>query len=68
MNVQWIYISPYDANTYIINGKILIDTGINPDILTRELEKYINITDLELIILTHCHFDHTGAAAGIAIQ
>ena len=68
MNVQWIYTSPYDANTYIINGKILIDTCISSDVLTRELEKYINITDLELIILTHCHFDHTGAAAGIAAK
>ncbi|MBN2487670.1 MAG: MBL fold metallo-hydrolase [Methanosarcinaceae archaeon] len=68
MNVQRIYTSPYDANAYIINGKVLIDTGISPDILIRELEKYINITDLELIILTHCHIDHTGAAAGIAVK
>jgi hydroxyacylglutathione hydrolase len=68
MNVQRIYTSPYDANTYIINGKILIDTGISPDILTKELEKFINISDLELIILTHCHLDHTGAAAVIAAK
>lgn len=46
------------ANAYLIDGTVLIDAGIDP----REVAGY----DLELIILTHCHFDHTCAAPEIA--
>ncbi|PXF61806.1 MAG: MBL fold hydrolase [Candidatus Methanogaster sp.] len=46
------------ANAYLLDGTVLIDTGIDP----WEVAGY----DLELIILTHCHFDHTCAASDIA--
>ena len=46
------------ANAYLIDGTVLIDAGIDP----REITGY----DLQLIILTHCHFDHTRAASEIA--
>ena len=39
---------------------------MNSDLIIKQLEKYIKLTDLELIILTHCHYDHTAAAAAIA--
>jgi len=66
MNVEKINASPYDANTYLVNGKILIDTGMSPHILLAELERHVDLKKLELIILTHCHYDHSGAAADIA--
>ncbi len=57
--------SMYSSNTYLINKKILIDPGMNPDILVKELEKYTSPENIELIVLTHCHFDHTGAAKSL---
>jgi len=46
------------GNAYLIDGTVLVDAGIDP----REVAGY----DIELIILTHCHFDHTCAAPEIA--
>jgi glyoxylase-like metal-dependent hydrolase (beta-lactamase superfamily II) len=46
------------ANAYLIDGTVLIDAGIDP----RAIAGY----DIELIILTHCHFDHTCAVPEIA--
>jgi len=66
MNVKKFHTGYYDANSYLVNGKVLIDTGINTDALIAEIEKNIDIHDLELIILTHCHYDHTAAAEAIA--
>jgi glyoxylase-like metal-dependent hydrolase (beta-lactamase superfamily II) len=39
---------------------------MNSDLIIKQLEKYIKLIDLKLIILTHCHYDHTAAAAAIA--
>ncbi len=66
MNVKKFHTGYYDANSYLINGKVLIDTGINTNALIAEIEKSIDINDLELIVLTHCHYDHTAAAEAIA--
>jgi glyoxylase-like metal-dependent hydrolase (beta-lactamase superfamily II) len=46
------------GNAYLIDGTVLIDAGIDP----RAVAGY----DIELIILTHCHFDHTCAVPEIA--
>lgn len=66
MEVRYICPTAYDSNVYLVNGKVLIDAGMNSDLIIKQLEKYIKLTDLELIILTHCHYDHTAAAAAIA--
>ena len=66
MKVKKFHTGYYDANSYLINGKVLIDTGINTNALIAEIEKNIDINDLELIVLTHCHYDHTAAAEAIA--
>ena len=54
----------YSSNSYLILGKktILIDPGISGtfNILMEELEKN-KIKNIDLIINTHCHFDHTSA-------
>lgn len=66
MQVRHFNAGLYDANSYLINGKVLVDTGINTSALIAAIEKNIDIRNLELIILTHCHIDHTAAAEEIA--
>ncbi|WP_406660275.1 MBL fold metallo-hydrolase [Methanolobus sp. ZRKC3] len=66
MQVKQFNAGLYDANSYLVNGRVLIDTGINTSALLAEIEKNIGIKELELIILTHCHFDHSAAALEIA--
>lgn len=58
-NVNGVF---YDSNAYLIDAKrkTLVDAGMNG---ARVLEK---IPDgLELLILTHCHYDHMGAVPEI---
>ncbi|HEY3273590.1 MAG TPA: MBL fold metallo-hydrolase [Methanocella sp.] len=54
-NVNGVF---YDSNAYLIDAKrkTLVDAGIDG---TRVLEKVP--ADLDLIILTHCHYDHVAA-------
>ncbi len=66
MQVKHINTGLYDANSYLINRKVLVDTGMNTDGLLKEIEKNTDIGDLELIILTHCHYDHTASALRIS--
>lgn len=66
MQVKQFNTGHYDANSYLINGKVLIDTGINTSALMAAIGEHINIDELELIVLTHCHFDHTAAVPEIA--
>lgn len=66
MHVQKINASPYDSNIYLINKKFLIDTGMESAALVKELENHIDLNTLDTIILTHCHFDHSGAASKVA--
>lgn len=51
-----------NSNTYII-GDILIDPGtnLNGEYLLEQLnEVNMKISDISLIVNTHCHFDHIG--------
>jgi glyoxylase-like metal-dependent hydrolase (beta-lactamase superfamily II) len=66
MQVKHFNAGLYDANSYLINGTVLVDTGINTSALVAAIEKETDIKEIELIILTHCHFDHTAAAGEIA--
>jgi glyoxylase-like metal-dependent hydrolase (beta-lactamase superfamily II) len=54
-NVNGVF---YDSNAYLIDAKrkTLVDAGIDG---TRVLEQVP--ADLDLIILTHCHYDHVAA-------
>jgi hydroxyacylglutathione hydrolase len=49
----------YFGNAYVV-GNILIDAGILP----HEIEPYRE--EIEIIVLTHCHFDHTAHVKEIA--
>ena len=54
------------CNCYLITGKknTLIDVGIreNIDYIEKQLQELnLSISDINDIIYTHCHYDHTGA-------
>jgi len=51
-----------DSNCYLIDN-ILIDTGtgMNKDYLPLKIkESSLDVDDIEMIVNTHCHFDHVG--------
>lgn len=53
----------YDSNCYLINDNILVDTGAgqNKEYLFSKLrENGVEPEDIELVVNTHCHFDHIG--------
>ena len=52
MPVTWIPGRGYFGNAYIV-GSALIDAGVLPSVI----EAYR--ADIDTIVLTHCHFDHT---------
>ncbi len=66
MEVRYICTTANDSSVYLVNGKVLIDAGINSNLIIKQLERYIKLTDLKIIILTHCHYDHVAAAAEIS--
>ncbi|WNY25708.1 MBL fold metallo-hydrolase [Methanolapillus millepedarum] len=65
MIVERIVPAYYDSNIYVINKKILIDAGMSTDYILSHLENVTPVSDIELIILTHAHYDHFGAAPAI---
>src|SRR5438067_460967 len=63
------------VNTWLLRGDplTLVDTGPHSDDARAALEEGlrgagVRIEDLELIVLTHHHLDHTGLAATIAAR
>lgn len=62
-NVIFIPAIANDSNYYVIDGEILVDTGTGQftDYLYSKLEENeIKIDDINLIVNTHCHYDHVG--------
>jgi glyoxylase-like metal-dependent hydrolase (beta-lactamase superfamily II) len=62
---------PIGGNIYMLkvkNNFILIDTGLprNDSYIFKYLGKFGRDPDaLDLVVLTHCHIDHTGSAAAV---
>ena len=53
----------YDSNCYLINDNVLVDTGAgqNKEYLFSKLrENGVEPENIEMIVNTHCHFDHIG--------
>ena len=54
----------YDSNIYLIEGKYptLIDTGTGShfESLIKSIKRHIDPKEIEIILLTHEHFDHCG--------
>lgn len=66
MEIIKLKTSPYDANAYLVDRSILIDVGMDDGSIISQLEKLIELKELKTIILTHCHFDHSGGAGEVA--
>jgi glyoxylase-like metal-dependent hydrolase (beta-lactamase superfamily II) len=61
MQVTWVPEQSAYANSYIY-GKILIDAGLPP----MAIRPYKD--EIDTIVLTHCHFDHTARIKEIAFM
>jgi len=61
----------YDSNIYLIKGdstSTLIDagTGFFNDQVIKSVEESLGSSELDKLVLSHRHFDHTGGAADLA--
>jgi glyoxylase-like metal-dependent hydrolase (beta-lactamase superfamily II) len=61
LSIECFTLGPLATNAYLLhkpeeNRGIIIDPGMNPQILLERIEKL----DIEAILLTHAHFDHIG--------
>ena len=54
----------FDGNVYLILDErpILVDAGMMAAPTLRNIKKFIDPQKIEMIVLTHCHHDHSGAA------
>ena len=54
----------YDGNVYLVMDErpILVDAGMMAGPTLKNIKKYIDPKKIEMIVLTHCHHDHSGAA------
>ena len=59
MQVHWIPGEQFLANSYVY-GPVLVDAGVIPMAVDRFR------TEIETIVLTHCHYDHIAHLAEIA--
>ena len=57
----------FDGNVYLVLDErpILVDAGMMAGPTLKNIKKYIDPTEIEMIILTHCHHDHSGAAPAL---
>lgn len=57
----------FDGNVYLILDKrpILVDAGMMAGPTLKNIKKFIDPGKIEMIVLTHCHHDHSGAAPAL---
>ncbi|HOK57782.1 MAG: MBL fold metallo-hydrolase [Methanothrix sp.] len=57
----------YDGNAYLVMAErpVLIDAGMFSEPTIRNIRRFMDPEELEMIILTHCHHDHSAAAPAI---
>lgn len=58
--------SSYDCNVYLVDDSILIDVGMDAGSIIAQLKNHVKPGQLKYIILTHCHYDHSGGAGDVA--
>ena len=69
MDVRAFTVGPVQENTFLLrrdgaDRAVMIDPGDEPDVLLGAVDK-LDVT-VEAILLTHTHFDHSGAVAPVA--
>ncbi|HPT19270.1 MAG TPA: MBL fold metallo-hydrolase [Methanothrix sp.] len=57
----------FDGNVYLVldTRPILVDAGMMAGPTLKNIKKFIDPTKIEMIVLTHCHHDHSGAAPAL---
>ena len=57
----------FDGNVYLVLDEkpILVDAGMIAGPTLKNIKKFIDPAKIELIVLTHCHHDHSGAAPAL---
>lgn len=70
LEVDWIEGSGFDSNVFLVRGGIdlLIDsgTGFNFERTRKKIEDAgMEISEIDVLINTHCHFDHSGGDSRI---
>jgi glyoxylase-like metal-dependent hydrolase (beta-lactamase superfamily II) len=57
----------FDGNVYLVLDEkpILVDAGMMAGPTLKNIKKLIDPAKIELIVLTHCHHDHSGAAPAL---
>ena len=57
----------FDGNVYLVLDEkpILVDAGMMAGPTLKNIKKFIDPAKIELIVLTHCHHDHSGAAPAL---
>lgn len=57
----------FDGNVYLILDRrpILVDAGMMAGPTLKNIKKFIDPGKIEMIVLTHCHHDHSGAAPAL---
>ncbi len=60
---------PFDSNIYLVVGErtMLVDTGsgLGHDCVVAGIRSILEDRGLDMIVLTHCHFDHTGGLTAL---
>ncbi len=62
-DIHLIQLGGLESNIYLIKKKVLIDAGLgyHKTMLSEALDSLdVKFTDIERIIFTHAHYDHTG--------
>ncbi|WP_261428483.1 MBL fold metallo-hydrolase [Xiamenia xianingshaonis] len=62
VKVEYLVLGPIENNVYVISDRqatIVVDPSCEPDVITEALGG----REVDAIVLTHCHWDHVGAAA-----
>lgn len=65
MQIEPVCAGYYDSNIYVINKRIIVDTGMTAEEVLPRLERVMPLKEIKLIILTHVHYDHSGCAGKI---
>ena len=57
----------FDGNVYLVMDErpVLVDAGMMAGPTLKNIRKFIDPARIEMIVLTHCHHDHCGAAPAL---